>query len=65
MWEVLPLAHMQHWNMKPARCGMDTHAHNSSLPSSAVEADLGEHLTELALHFKYRRGYTNENLHRY
>lgn len=37
MWEVLPLAHMQHWNMKPAHRGMDMHAHNSSLSSSAVE----------------------------
>lgn len=37
MWEALPLAHMQYWNLKPARRGMVMRAHDSSLPSSAVE----------------------------
>lgn len=75
MWELPPLAHLQYWNLKPACFEVRARAHtrNFWLPSFTrpvfqcvpAKVHLGKHLTDLALHFKYRRGYTNENLHGY
>lgn len=63
MWELLPLAHLQWWNLKPevhtiSHCPL-LHFEPSSMPA---EVHLGKRQTDLALHFKYRKGYSNENI---